>query len=83
MTITIVTTIAVIIVTTITIIIPRGSKYLILFEDSGPKNHALHGIWNQSPELLGTSILWDSKSPTSTQKLVEQVASAKPSSEPL
>ena len=32
---------------------PRGSKYP-RFKDSGPKNHSLNGIWNQSPEILGT-----------------------------
>ena len=26
--------------------IPRGSKYPI-YEDSGPKNHTLNGIWDQ------------------------------------
>ena len=29
---------------------PRGSKYPV-FKDSGPKNHALHGIFDQGPEL--------------------------------
>ena len=28
--------------------VPRGSKYPI-FEVSDPKNHALNGIWDQSP----------------------------------
>ena len=37
---------------------PRGSKYPI-FNDSGPKNHSGHGIWNQSPHILGTWTLWE------------------------
>ena len=36
---------------------PSTSKYPI-FGDSGSKNHALNGMWDQSPSILGTWTLW-------------------------
>ena len=35
----------------------RGSNYPI-FEVSGSQNPTLNGIWDQSPEILGTWTLW-------------------------
>ena len=29
-----------------------------MFEDSGSKKHTLNGLWDQSPKILGTWILW-------------------------
>ena len=37
---------------------PRGSKYSI-FKDSGPKSHLGYGLWDQSPEIMGTWTLWE------------------------
>ena len=35
----------------------RGSRYP-MFQVSGSQNNILNGIWDQSPEILGTWTLW-------------------------